>query len=174
MNGTSLGLKEGDALPFDASRLTSDQIVAEIIMQPEETAILAAAKARGAAAPIRPPHARRAGGADVRLPGDRVMGEAAHGRLAGKSALITGGGSGIGLSIAQAFADGARACFCSTRDIAAAESAAATLPNAAALEGDVTARADLARACDAVLSAHGSLDIVLVNAGVSQNQPSWR
>ncbi|WP_127092017.1 shikimate dehydrogenase family protein [Aquabacter cavernae] len=47
VNGTSLGLKDGDALPFDAERLTPDQIVAEIIMQPEETAILAAAKARG-------------------------------------------------------------------------------------------------------------------------------
>lgn len=47
VNGTSLGLKDGDALPFDAARLTPDQTVAEIIMQPEETAILAAAKARG-------------------------------------------------------------------------------------------------------------------------------
>ncbi|MEP9376126.1 shikimate dehydrogenase [Aquabacter sp. CN5-332] len=47
VNGTSLGLKAGDALPFDASRLTPDQIVAEVIMQPEETAILAAAKALG-------------------------------------------------------------------------------------------------------------------------------
>lgn len=47
VNGTSLGLKDGDALPFDAERLSADQIVAEIIMQPEETAILAAAKARG-------------------------------------------------------------------------------------------------------------------------------
>ncbi|MFG1247947.1 shikimate dehydrogenase family protein [Xanthobacter flavus] len=46
-NATSLGLKAGDALPLDASRLTSDQIVAEVIMQPEETAILAAAKAKG-------------------------------------------------------------------------------------------------------------------------------
>lgn len=47
VNGTSLGLKDADALPFEAARLTPDQIVAEIIMQPEETAILAAAKARG-------------------------------------------------------------------------------------------------------------------------------
>lgn len=47
VNGTSLGLKEGDALPLDTSVLTPDQIVAEIIMAPEETALLAAAKAKG-------------------------------------------------------------------------------------------------------------------------------
>lgn len=47
VNGTSLGLAEGDSLPLDASRLTTDQIVAEIIMQPTETALLQAAKAKG-------------------------------------------------------------------------------------------------------------------------------
>lgn len=47
VNATSLGLKEGDTLPLDVTRLTSDQTVAEIIMQPETTALLAAAKERG-------------------------------------------------------------------------------------------------------------------------------
>lgn len=47
VNGTSLGLKEGDALPLDTARLSPEQIVAEVIMQPEETALLAAAKAKG-------------------------------------------------------------------------------------------------------------------------------
>ncbi|MDI4658186.1 shikimate dehydrogenase family protein [Xanthobacter autotrophicus] len=47
VNGTSLGLKEGDPLPLDAARLAPEQIVAEVIMQPEETALLAAAKAKG-------------------------------------------------------------------------------------------------------------------------------
>jgi shikimate dehydrogenase len=47
VNATSLGLKEGDPLPLDANRLSSDQIVAEIIMQPETTALLAVAKERG-------------------------------------------------------------------------------------------------------------------------------
>ncbi|WP_029003271.1 shikimate dehydrogenase family protein [Azorhizobium doebereinerae] len=46
-NATSLGLKDGDPLPLDADRLSDDQIVAEIIMQPETTALLAAASARG-------------------------------------------------------------------------------------------------------------------------------
>ncbi|MEW6121841.1 MAG: SDR family oxidoreductase [Pseudomonadota bacterium] len=100
------------------------------------------------------------------------MASAAQGRLAGKSALITGGASGIGLSIAEAFArDGARVILFD-RDLAAAEAAAASLPGAQAMQGDVTARADLARAYDAVIAAHGTLDIVLANAGVSQNQPT--
>src|SRR5690606_24202573 len=47
INATSLGLRDGDPLPLDASRLQPRQIVAEIIMQPEETPLLAAAKARG-------------------------------------------------------------------------------------------------------------------------------
>ncbi|CAN5363944.1 shikimate dehydrogenase [soil metagenome] len=47
VNGTSLGLAEGDPLPLDASRLTAGQIVAEVIMQPRVTSLLAAAEARG-------------------------------------------------------------------------------------------------------------------------------
>ncbi|MFA6968113.1 shikimate dehydrogenase [Bosea sp. (in: a-proteobacteria)] len=47
INGTSLGLAEGDPLPLDASRLTAGQIVAEVIMQPRVTALLAAAQAKG-------------------------------------------------------------------------------------------------------------------------------
>ncbi|MDI4664986.1 shikimate dehydrogenase [Xanthobacter autotrophicus] len=47
VNGTSLGLKDGDPLPLDAARLAPEQIVAEVIMQPEETALLTAARAKG-------------------------------------------------------------------------------------------------------------------------------
>jgi shikimate dehydrogenase len=47
VNGTSLGLAEGDPLPLDASRLSAGQIVAEVIMQPRVTALLAAAQAKG-------------------------------------------------------------------------------------------------------------------------------
>jgi shikimate dehydrogenase len=47
INATSLGLRDGDLLPFDADLLTPDQIAAEIIMQPQTTAMMAAAAARG-------------------------------------------------------------------------------------------------------------------------------
>ncbi|MEP9376125.1 SDR family oxidoreductase [Aquabacter sp. CN5-332] len=92
--------------------------------------------------------------------------------LAGKTALITGGGSGIGLAIARAFsAEGARLVLLDT-DLPAAEAAAQSLGKAIAIQGNVTQRADVARACDAALEKFGSLDIVLANAGVSQNQPT--
>ena len=47
VNGTSLGLRADDALPMDATRLQPRQTVAEIIMQPAETALFKAAQARG-------------------------------------------------------------------------------------------------------------------------------
>ena len=47
VNATSLGLSDGDALPLDVARLDASQTVAEIIMQPDETPLLAAARARG-------------------------------------------------------------------------------------------------------------------------------
>ena len=47
VNGTSLGLRDGDALPLNTDRLSPHQIVAEIIMQPAETPLLQAARAKG-------------------------------------------------------------------------------------------------------------------------------
>ncbi|NYT84702.1 shikimate dehydrogenase family protein [Pollutimonas harenae] len=49
VNATSLGLKEGDALPMDVNKLDAGQLVCEVIMQPEETALLLAARKRGCA-----------------------------------------------------------------------------------------------------------------------------
>lgn len=47
VNATSLGLRPEDSTPCDVGRLDPTQIVAEIIMQPAETALLTAAKAKG-------------------------------------------------------------------------------------------------------------------------------
>ena len=47
VNATSLGMAGGDPLPFDASRLKAAQIVAEIIMAPALTPLLALAQAKG-------------------------------------------------------------------------------------------------------------------------------
>lgn len=48
VNATSLGMREGDALPLDTSQLHNDQIVAEAIMDPAVTPLLAAAEKVGA------------------------------------------------------------------------------------------------------------------------------
>jgi len=47
INTTSLGLHAGDPLPVDLDRLDAATAVSEIIMIPEETALLQAARARG-------------------------------------------------------------------------------------------------------------------------------
>lgn len=47
VNGTSLGLAPDDPLPVDTAQLTAGQIVADAIMQPKVTALLAAAQNKG-------------------------------------------------------------------------------------------------------------------------------
>ncbi|MFJ4430964.1 shikimate dehydrogenase family protein [Pseudomonas sp. NPDC089395] len=47
INATSMGLRETDDYPCEVQHLVPGQIVAEIIMQPEHTALLAAAAQRG-------------------------------------------------------------------------------------------------------------------------------
>ena len=47
INATSLGLKPEDPLPLAVEDVDPGALVAEVIMQPEETALLQAARARG-------------------------------------------------------------------------------------------------------------------------------
>jgi shikimate dehydrogenase len=48
INATSLGLKPGDPIPVDVSCIMPDQLIAEIVMQPERTPFIEAASAAGA------------------------------------------------------------------------------------------------------------------------------
>lgn len=47
VNGTPLGMKEGDPLPFDPARLSPQCFVGEVVMKQEITPLLAAARERG-------------------------------------------------------------------------------------------------------------------------------
>jgi shikimate dehydrogenase len=47
VNGTPLGMKPGDPLPFDASRLAPETFVGEVVMKTEITPLLEAARSRG-------------------------------------------------------------------------------------------------------------------------------
>lgn len=47
VNGTPLGMKAGDPLPFDPARLSPSTFVGEVVMKQEITPMLAAAQARG-------------------------------------------------------------------------------------------------------------------------------
>jgi shikimate dehydrogenase len=47
VNATPLGMKEGDALPFDVARVDADALVGEVVMKTEHTPLLRAALAHG-------------------------------------------------------------------------------------------------------------------------------
>ncbi|KAH6622453.1 hypothetical protein C7974DRAFT_398321, partial [Boeremia exigua] len=97
------------------------------------------------------------------------------GKLSGKIAIVTGGGSGFGAGIVAKFvADGAKVLVMDVNEGLAKE-IIATLPpgSAVAIYGDVSSKDDWIAALDAVLAAFGKLDIVVNNAGVLHKaQPS--
>src|ERR1700726_1430207 len=91
-----------------------------------------------------------------------------HGqKLAGKTAVITGGATGIGLAAAKGFLqEGAFVFICGRRQKALDAAVADLGPNARAVKGSVSDEADLDRLYAAVKAERGTLDIVFVNAGV--------
>jgi NAD(P)-dependent dehydrogenase (short-subunit alcohol dehydrogenase family) len=91
-------------------------------------------------------------------------------RLNDKTALITGGNSGIGLATAHAFVrEGAKVAI-TGRDQATLDQAIASLgPNAIALRADITDFAANEAASRSAAEALGHLDIVVANAGIFGN-----
>ena len=95
----------------------------------------------------------------------RIMLE--EGRLAGKVALVTGAGSGIGQTTARRFTEeGARVAVADVRGDAARETAG-ELEGAIAVELDVASRPSVEAGLQAVVEAFGGLDVVVNNAGVT-------
>ena len=94
-------------------------------------------------------------------------------RLEGKTALVTGAGSGIGKCIAETYArEGARVALADINVDAAKAAARAIGNNAIAMRCDVTKKADFAAAVAETLSAFGGLDILVNNAGTTHiNKP---
>ena len=92
--------------------------------------------------------------------------------LAGQSALVTGGGSGIGASLASALAEaGARVALAdryltSAQNIA--QQLAATGATTLAIEVDVTQADQVQRMVDQVLAAWGQLDVAVNSAGIAR------
>jgi 3-oxoacyl-[acyl-carrier protein] reductase len=94
-------------------------------------------------------------------------------RLDGKTALITGAGSGIGKCIAETYVrEGARVAVADINLDAAKAAARGIGNNAIAVRCDVTEKADFAAAVAETLSAFGVLDILVNNAGTTHiNKP---
>jgi len=93
-------------------------------------------------------------------------------RLNGKTAVITGGATGIGLAAAKRFIEEGAFVFIFGRRQEALDAAVAALgPKARAVKGSVSDLADLDRLYAAVKAERGTLDIVFANAGAGGPLP---
>ena len=93
-------------------------------------------------------------------------------RLNGKTAVITGGATGIGRAAAKRFIEEGAFVFIFGRRQEALDAAVAELgPNVRAVKGSVSDEADLDRLYAAVQAERGTLDIVFANAGAGSMLP---
>jgi hypothetical protein len=91
------------------------------------------------------------------------------GRLKGKTALVTGGTTGIDMATAKLFLqEGARVAIVGCDGARVEEAAAALGPDAIALRADVSSRPDMAAVATRLKAEFGKLDVVLANAGIAQ------
>ena len=97
-------------------------------------------------------------------------------RLEGRTALVTGGNTGIGRAIALAYAhEGADVAFTWIEREPEAQSLVREIEalgrNALAVRCDVTQERDVVAGVEATVKALGALDILVSNAGIQRPQP---
>ncbi|MDQ6826027.1 MAG: SDR family oxidoreductase, partial [Candidatus Eremiobacteraeota bacterium] len=91
--------------------------------------------------------------------------------LHGKHALITGGGRGIGLAIAQSLARRGVRLSLLSRTITQKEVRAAGIKDFITLKYDVSDEAAVREAFHLARGRHGTVDILVNNAGVASGAP---
>lgn len=91
--------------------------------------------------------------------------------LSGKTALITGSGQGIGLSIAEGLASAGARIVLNGRSRDRLAEAQALLGDVDLLPFDVTDHAAARSAVDGYEAAHGPIDILVNNAGIQRRAP---
>ena len=90
-------------------------------------------------------------------------------RLKDKVAIITGAAKGIGFSTAQRFAQEGAIAILADMNQESVKAAAAQIPNAQAYAMNVTDRASIQAVVDQVMQKHGRIDILINNAGITQD-----
>jgi 2-keto-3-deoxy-L-fuconate dehydrogenase len=100
---------------------------------------------------------------------ERVTADTSGAPLAGRTAIVTGGGSGIGQAIAILFAArGARVAVLDIGDVDQTLTAIETAGGVATpVRCDVSDQADVTRAFAAVAERYGALDVLVNSAGVA-------
>jgi len=92
-------------------------------------------------------------------------------RFTGKTVLITGGTSGIGLATAQRFlGDGAKVAITGQNE-SRLQDAANQLGDVLAIRADVQSLTDIDTMVETIRTEFGSIDVLFVNAGIVQTLP---
>jgi NAD(P)-dependent dehydrogenase (short-subunit alcohol dehydrogenase family) len=89
------------------------------------------------------------------------------GQFEGKTAVVTGGSTGIGLATAERLAAEGAHVFITGRREAELEKAVAAIGNATAVPGDVSVAADVDRLYERVRERGQGLDVLFANAGIN-------
>ena len=95
-------------------------------------------------------------------------------KLTGRTALVTGGGQGIGLSCVEALAEAGALTIIADRDAALAEAGRKALAakglNVEVIDMDVTDSRRVAAVADEITARHGKLDVLVNNAGIARSE----
>ncbi|MBC8102785.1 MAG: glucose 1-dehydrogenase [Cytophagales bacterium] len=93
-------------------------------------------------------------------------------KFEGKTVLVTGGTSGIGLATAQRFvAEGARVFITGRRQSELAAAVAQLGEDATGIQGDISRLPDLDQLFETIRDQAGRLDILFANAGIGEFAP---
>ena len=92
-------------------------------------------------------------------------------KLAQKHSIITGGGTGIGLAIAHSLGEGGAKVTIMGRNLERLRECLKDLPNAQAIQIDVTSEASVKEAMETAIANFGPCDILINNAGVASSSP---
>lgn len=91
-------------------------------------------------------------------------------RMTGNTILITGGGSGIGRALAEAFHQQGNQVIIAGRRQSMLDAVTAANPGMAAISVDMNERASIEALAQAAVAAYPALNIVINNAGIMQDE----